>query len=71
MKKQIKRPKSIKNKMINSLKFHQIDFDWVPKYKSMKHRFSRFHSMFILGLGLRVNVAKNRAVTDSHHRQKT
>ena len=28
MKKQIKRPKSIKNKMINPLEFHQIDFDW-------------------------------------------
>ena len=28
MKKQIKRPKTIKNKIINPLEFHQIDFDW-------------------------------------------
>ena len=29
MKNQIKRPKSIKNKMIIPLAFHLIDFDWV------------------------------------------
>ena len=31
MKKQVMRPKSIKNKMIILLAFHQIDFDWVVK----------------------------------------
>ena len=34
MKKQIKRAKSIKNKIIIPLAFHQIEFDWVKPQRT-------------------------------------